>query len=70
MNNLNELDLEKHFDGRKISNFFLDSTISNLIKFKKQYQHHIFYAIMWFILSIYAIFLLKNNKKPIDDKKN
>ena len=61
-NNLNNKDLILWLENEKISDFLLDTTINNLMQFKKQYKHHIFYAIMWFIMAIYSIFLLKKYK--------
>jgi hypothetical protein len=58
-NNFNQTDLNKHLNNQKISKYFLETNIKNLTMFTKNYNHHIFYALMWLITGLYVIFFIK-----------
>jgi hypothetical protein len=65
-NNLNNDDLTEYLPNYPISQYFLDSTITDLDTFIRNYKHHIFYALMWLITGLYIIYYiysLDKNKK-------
>lgn len=62
--NLNGEDLIKQFGtSNSISNYMIDTTIDDLSKFQKNYKHHIFYAIMWFLMGIFGIYYIRRRNK-------
>ena len=56
---LSENDLKRHLH-MNLSSFFLDDTINNLSNFKREYKHHMFYALMWFCLMVCMIFFVRS----------
>jgi hypothetical protein len=70
--NLNKRDLKKYLQplvkNNEISDtlaleYILDSNLKDFSNFLKNYQHHFFYAIMWFISGAYLIYIVKKFTK-------
>ena len=70
--NLNKKDLNEYFQSLGIdneisdpiiSNYILDTNLTDFSNFLRNYQHHFFYAIMWLISGIYLIYIIQKFNK-------
>jgi hypothetical protein len=56
---LNSLAYRENIEDSIISEYMIDTNLSNLSNFLKDYKHHFFYSIMWLISGVYLIYIIK-----------